>query len=105
MTVCTDCGACCAAFRVSFYWAETEARQIPTGLVQKLNPWMCCMTGSNSDSPRCNALKGTIGHTVKCEIYELRPEPCREVQPGDDQCNRARKRHGLPELLPERSTT
>jgi hypothetical protein len=26
---CRDCGACCASFRVSFYWAEADAFGLP----------------------------------------------------------------------------
>jgi Fe-S-cluster containining protein len=98
MTVCTDCGACCETFRVSFYWAEAEARGIPSNLVQRLNPLMSCMAGSNSETPRCQALHGAVGQGVACMIYDARPAPCRELQPGDDKCNRARLRHGLPAL-------
>ena len=31
-------------------------------------------------------------------IYELRPDVCRECQPGDDACTMARERAGLPPL-------
>lgn len=44
---------------------------------------------------RCVALKGTLGRKVRCEIYALRPAPCRRVQPGDAQCLRARGEFGV----------
>ena len=97
---CLSCGACCAHFRVSFYWAEAEARQIPVHLVQPLTPVMACLSGTHGKQPRCEALQGTVGEQVACGIYEHRPEPCREVQPGDEKCLRARARHGLG-ALPE----
>ena len=31
-------------------------------------------------------------------VYERRPEPCHEVQIGDDKCLQARARHALPAL-------
>lgn len=93
---CQACGACCASFRVSFYWAEAEARGLPAEFTEQLNPWMNCMAGTNRRAPRCVALAGTIGAEVGCRAYDQRPEPCREVQPGDGQCLKARARHGLP---------
>ena len=95
---CTDCGACCACFRVSFYWSEAEARGLPAHLVETVNPWMSCMAGTNSRQPHCAALQGNVGQTVACTIYEQRPEPCREVQAGDGQCRKARAHYGLPAI-------
>jgi Fe-S-cluster containining protein len=96
---CLNCGACCAAFRVSFYWAEAEGRGLPVSLTEKLNPWMSCMAGTNAAAPHCVALSGKIGQRVACEVYPQRPSPCREVAPGDDQCRRARRVYGLPPLV------
>ena len=95
---CLSCGACCMAFRVSFYWAEADARGLPADLTEQLNPHYLCMAGTNAREPRCVALHETPGGGVACGVYEQRPEPCREVQVGDDKCLRARARHGLPPL-------
>jgi Fe-S-cluster containining protein len=97
---CQRCGACCATFRVSFYWTEATVRGLPELAVQQLNPWLACMAGTNSSQPRCNALAGQVGQSVQCTLYEQRPEPCRELRPGDEKCSRARARHGLPPLSP-----
>ncbi|PHM54890.1 hypothetical protein Xhom_02856 [Xenorhabdus hominickii] len=42
---CINCGACCAYFRVSFYWAEAEdgGGTVPTAITEKLNNFMRCM--------------------------------------------------------------
>lgn len=93
---CLSCGACCAAFRVSFYWAE--APELDPALTEQLTPHLSCMRGSNSPSPRCVALQGEIGGPTSCSAYADRPPPCREVQVGDDKCQRARARHGLSAL-------
>lgn len=93
---CTDCGACCATYRVSFYWAEAEA--LPAALTRPLGRWYACMAGTEAPHPRCEALQGEIGGTVACGVYAQRPSPCRELQPGEDKCVRARRRHGLPPL-------
>ena len=76
---CMTCGACCAYFRVSFYWAEADdaGGLVPSALT-----------------------------AVHCTIYENRPSPCREFAMSgengeeNDACNRARARYGLPPLRP-----
>jgi Fe-S-cluster containining protein len=93
-----SCGACCASFRVSFYWAEAEANGLPENLTERLNDRFSCMAGTNSEAPRCAALQGTVGESAVCTAYAQRPSPCREVQPGDVQCLKARAKHGLPAL-------
>ncbi|HMX10119.1 MAG TPA: YkgJ family cysteine cluster protein [Burkholderiaceae bacterium] len=92
---CQRCGACCATYRVSFYWAEAELLGLPPELVQPLTPVLACLAGTNQVPPHCAALDGRIGATVACRAYAQRPSPCREVQPGDDKCRRARARHAL----------
>ena len=93
---CLTCGACCGTFRVSFYWAEAETRGLPETLTEKLNPWLSCMAGTNAVKPHGGALEGEIGQQVNCRVYAARPSPCREVEPGDERCSRARACHGLP---------
>jgi len=83
---------------VSFYW--TEGQDLPEALVGKVNGHLACMAGTNQPEPQCAALQGQIGKSVSCSAYALRPSPCREVQPGDGKCSRARARHGLPPLPP-----
>ena len=98
MNTCVQCGACCSTYRVSFYWAEAQELGLPDASVQKLTPHLACMAGTNSPQPRCHALSGEVGSLVTCSLYEQRPSACRELQPGEDKCNRARARHGLPAL-------
>ncbi|MGT2550421.1 YkgJ family cysteine cluster protein [Acinetobacter geminorum] len=94
---CLRCGACCAHFRVSFYWAEAEL--IDEHLVEPLTPVYSCMRGTNRVQPRCQALTGEIGKEVGCSIYGVRSSTCREVQVGDEQCNKARLAHQLIPLI------
>jgi Fe-S-cluster containining protein len=96
---CQHCGACCASFRVSFYFAEAQANHLPEDYVERINERFSCMAGTNTAAPRCEALAGTIGENVACRVYAARTSPCREVQPGDAQCLKARAKHGLPPLL------
>lgn len=95
---CLTCGACCAHFRVSFYWAETEALLMPETMTEKIDDRYLCMAGTNSTSPRCVALQGEVGGQASCSIYIQRPSPCHEVQVGDERCFQARQAWGLGEL-------
>ncbi len=88
------CGACCACFRVSFYWADALARGTPELLVEKVTPLLGCMAGTNREAPRCAALNGTVGTQVQCEIYDQRPSTCHDLKRGDEKCSRARARYG-----------
>ena len=100
---CLSCGACCATFRVSFYWGETasDSYAVPLDLTEQLTPWHACMRGTNNRPPRCVALGGIVGEQVSCAIYPNRPSPCREFEAGEPRCNEARARIGLPPVVPE----
>ena len=104
---CLSCGACCAAFRVDFHRADLATSDypgVPVALTVPLTATLCRLRGTDEAPPRCVALEGEIGQQVRCTIYELRPGPCRDFAPyaplgiGDDACDRARRRHGLPPL-------
>lgn len=104
---CLECGACCASFRVSFYWGEADDHPdgtVPAALTTPVAPMRLAMRGTDRAVPRCTALDGTIGRAVSCRIYALRPSPCRDFnwhgEQGEpnERCNRARQRHGLPPL-------
>ena len=95
---CQRCGACCALFRVSFYWAEADDARggsVPVGLTQQVGALHRCMAGTQARPVRCVALQGEVGRAVGCGIYEQRSSTCRSVQPGDSQCLKARAAHGL----------
>ncbi|WP_437610558.1 YkgJ family cysteine cluster protein [Erwinia sp. V71] len=104
---CVSCGACCAAFRVSFYWAEADdgAGCVPSELTEPLTPFLRAMSGTNCRSPRCCALQGEVGQEVSCTIYTQRSSTCREFHLSGENgeqntaCDRARARYGLPPLF------
>lgn len=105
---CLSCGACCAFFRVAFYWIEAEAGSeysVPINLTEDLDARQRCMKGTNSKhSPKCIALKGKIGQKASCSIYENRPTPCRRFTASyengvrEPRCDEARAKHGLSPL-------
>lgn len=117
---CQRCGACCACYRVSFFWGECadegapppgpgapDAPAVPPSLVEPLTPFLVAMTGTNQAQPRCAALLGEVGVRSACGIYPARSSACRELQASyengvaDDKCDRARAKWGLPPLRPE----
>jgi len=104
-TPCLDCGACCATFRVSFYWAEADTRGIPPELTEQVTPHFSCMAGTHCAAPHCAALDGKVGARTACRIYPHRPSPCREVEAGDEQCAKARAYHGMAPLAPRETGT
>ena len=106
---CLRCGACCAHFRVSFYWAEAESflgGTVPAELTIPINPHRVAMRGTQHSPPRCTALSGELGTQVSCSIYAQRPTPCREFAQSwadgqhNERCDRARAAFGLPPLQP-----
>lgn len=92
---CTQCGACCA---YSANWPrftiedDSALDLIPLANVNERQSGMRC------DGDRCSALKGTIGESTACGIYEIRPQVCRDCMPGDDECAKARRKFGLAAL-------
>ena len=107
---CLQCGACCAMFRASFYWTETDdftPGGVPSEMTVRINDFVVAMKGTQRHPPYCIALSGTIGEKVCCSIYEHRSSACREFEPswqsdrGDPRCNQARLAWGLKPLSPE----
>ena len=74
---------------------------LPLVFIEKVDASRVCMSGTNRQAPRCVALEGEIGAAVSCNVYAQRPSPCRELQPGDEKCLRARHRHGLAAIEPQ----
>ncbi len=98
---CIACGACCAFYRVDFHRLDLDSAPggfVPARLAMPLTENLVRLRGTDDFPPRCVALEGEVGREVRCAIYPLRPGPCRELEPGSEACNRARRRHGLPEL-------
>ncbi|MBP7451963.1 MAG: YkgJ family cysteine cluster protein [Ottowia sp.] len=92
---CQRCGACCASLRVDFAARELSSQGgcVPDGLAVSVTGHTCRLRGTDHQPPRCAALTGRVGERVACGIYEWRPSPCREFEPGSDACLRARARH------------
>jgi Fe-S-cluster containining protein len=106
---CLNCGACCSHFRVAFYHGELNyhpAGFVPDEMAEKVNGDYACMSGTKYGGGRCIALRGTIGKSISCSIYENRPTPCRKYRvwledgsPNPD-CQKLRAQIGLKLLEP-----
>ncbi len=107
---CLTCGACCAHFRVSFFWGECRSAggPVPDDLVVPIDSTFVAMVGTESKPVRCTALVGEVGQEVHCSIYSNRSSICREFHAswyGEDKgynpdCDTARIAHGLKPLEP-----
>jgi Fe-S-cluster containining protein len=104
---CVSCGACCGYYRASFYWSEADdapGGTVPVQLTEKLNDFRRVMRGTGRKDPRCVALLGTIGQSVRCSIYELRSSVCRDFAVSweqgvrNERCDQARLAWGLRPL-------
>ena len=105
---CLSCGACCAHFRVSFFWGECQSAGglMPDDQVVLITPHRVAMRGTESKPTRCTALLGDVGQGVRCILYKERSSTCREFEASwvngehNPQCDSARSAHGLPPLMP-----
>lgn len=92
---CQSCGACCA---YSDDWPEftdetnEHLASIPLEMCNIFTGRMWCY------GDRCCALRGEVGKSTSCAIYERRPNVCREFEPASDGCNAVRQYFGLPPL-------
>lgn len=108
-TPCITCGACCAHFLVELRREELDGRLVLRDHIVWLTPYKLMMDGTGGCSPRCTALKGKIGSSTRCSVYDERPEACRAFQPStaverNPGCDEARAAHGLPPLYPRQAT-
>jgi Fe-S-cluster containining protein len=108
---CLACAACCAHFRVSFYFGELAGQPggwVPVELTTKVNDFRAAMKGTEKGEGRCIALRGEVGESgAHCAIYQSRPSTCREFDPWfadgtpNPDCQRMRVQRGLTALNPK----
>jgi hypothetical protein len=81
-----------------------ESHGVPAIMATQIAPHINAMKGTNQKGPSCVALKGIIGKSVSCEIYEHRPNCCRlfkaSFEDGERNlsCEEARNSKGLEAL-------
>lgn len=103
---CHSCGACCAYFRVAFYWREAESFPDQESF-EDLDSLKRQMRGTNQKHGlRCCKLEGKVGEQVSCSMYKDRPTPCREFRASyengeqNQRCDEARAHYGMAPLRP-----
>lgn len=100
---CLSCGACC----VSDFEAPDYVLLLPPEVDRLVaedkkamifedrefgEPMYSMRTQSDScGNCRCVALGGTVGEQVSCTIYGIRPQVCRDFEPGSEVCKTARQ--------------
>jgi hypothetical protein len=96
---CLTCGICCVALHYAsvsservpsaeHYWEVTEETshgEVTVDRVLRRDP----------DTGACLSLAGEIGKNISCNIYEERPQTCRDFEAGSDKCHALRRAYGL----------
>ena len=102
---CVRCGACCCntdGNRAEGFVDYVEV--FPNDVLRKRPDLIGRFAVRNVDKKvhlkltpdgRCVALQGTLGVSVHCGIYDLRPTVCRRVQAGSEECLSARRERGI----------
>ena len=93
---CQTCGACCTHFRdyevdqrfdPNFeFLRDRDYLKPPVSVGKFLIGKYTMKTDKNK---RCIALKGTVGVSVSCSVYENRPEICRQFEARSKGCEQA----------------
>lgn len=97
---CQTCGACCVeAGPVPVY--DHLDRHVPRYLTRSVRN-MAGFASWEADhgtrrmadhmGGRCVALRGEVGCSVRCAIYDRRPTACATFEPGSEGCLAARER-------------
>ena len=90
---CVACGRCChhGPKTVSLL-EDDEARMGPRllPLYTEVEPRPPFFRFIKNQGERCGALDVSVAGRFPCAIYEVRPQGCREVEPGSPCCLEAR---------------
>ena len=99
---CQRCGACCIAdFDEPTYVTlmPSDEKRLPAKyreqMVQKIFGGSLNTKHDKQGNCVCVALKGVVGKSVSCMIYEHRPKVCRDFTPGNVNCTAARLVAGI----------
>jgi Fe-S-cluster containining protein len=102
---CQSCGACCCnpdENRAERYldYVEVPKRSALARKPELLRRFTVLNAKGErhmklAGDQRCAALAGTLGRSVSCRIYELRPAGCRKVEAGSKMCLQYRQERGV----------
>lgn len=94
---CQTCGACCV--EAGAVPVQPEETRVPRRWTRSVRGRMGFASWEADDSirmmaqhigGRCKALEGEVCASVRCRIYDRRPEACRAFPPGSPGCLDAR---------------
>ncbi|MDP3274871.1 MAG: YkgJ family cysteine cluster protein [Deltaproteobacteria bacterium] len=111
---CMTCGACCCNSRENIAEGYRDYVQVTRrdsllrdksqikslAVVNRAGEIHLRLVG---EEQRCVALSGTLGASVSCDIYALRPTGCRKVEAGDSYCRQVRRERGIDRTRPVKS--
>jgi Fe-S-cluster containining protein len=99
---CGGCGLCCMHMRTPPFTGQTDPRwkdlsqelraEIHDWIMSEPSPRYQLMVKHDGDINPCIWLDLVSG---KCKHYELRPDICRDYEPGCDPCRKLRRSVGL----------
>jgi uncharacterized protein len=102
---CQRCGACCCNPPDNRRTGYVDYVQVDEddGILEKPDLVRRFVVLDERDTPhlrltpdgRCQALRGSVGGRVRCQIYHDRPTPCRRVEAGSELCHFYRRAQGL----------
>lgn len=99
---CQTCGACCFPLydvghhpEVSDEDARCLSRHWRGRLVVVSGSTRALPTRETADGTPCAALRGRLGVSVRCSIYDSRPDACVDFAPGSNRCRDARRDAGV----------
>lgn len=101
---CDRCGACCSGrLIVEAEWLD--AVREPKVLTADVSGKRFALEVLEEEG-KCVVLAASkpccfLGPDNRCGIYPTRPNTCVAFQAGDEQCQEARREHGLPALEPK----
>jgi uncharacterized protein len=102
---CQHCGACCCNLdqnrEIGYVDYVEVKRRDPLMRKPELREKLVVINDKGEfhmrldHNQRCIALRGRVGRSVGCSIYEDRPAVCRKVKPGSEACIQAREERGV----------
>lgn len=87
---CDDCGACC---REAFDAVPADGGDLPGHLLLRWDPEFTIVRRvPQGRGTRCVCLIGDgSSHPFRCQQYAVRPDACRELEAGSENCLMARR--------------
>ena len=102
---CSTCGGCCAyPLCVSVKAFDTTPQTHYWQITNKSGDIVVDQFMRRAQEKlTCIALAGKLSEKVNCQIYENRPQVCRDFEAGSDKCHAIRRTYGIePPLSSER---